>query len=153
VIKETRAAWVLGALSGWFAAGCVVTRSWSLIPFVIVGLYGLVDTDRLNVRLNRARTTEFQVGRDFSRFPAGRFKAEHGGHSGEALREVLIERLKSEPLIVNLDGTMGYSSAFLDEAFRGLWIDTDLRRLTLKSEDPSLVLEVEQLLQSPLRPT
>lgn len=61
------------------------------------------------------------VARDFSRDPGPRYKWQ-GRFSGEAFRkEWLVPALKQESqIIVDLDGTTGYGSSFLDEAFGGL---------------------------------
>ena len=62
---------------------------------------------------------------EFSHSPGGRFKV-HGPSSGEEYREeVLVPALKDaisadETLTVELDGTSGYGSSFLEEAFGGL---------------------------------
>lgn len=52
-IKEQRAAWALGLMTGWFLAGCWVTRSWELLPWALIGLYGLFDVKRANEKLRR----------------------------------------------------------------------------------------------------
>ena len=91
------------------------------------------------------------VARDFTRFPAGRYKR-NGATSGEAFRERFLEQqLKDgEHIVVDLDGTVGYGSSFLEEAFGGvvralrLPADVILQRLTLKSSDPAIVEEVKQ---------
>lgn len=63
--------------------------------------------------------------RDFAQSPGGRF-ADQGPSSGEDFREtVLVPALRGaiasgEALIVELDGTSGYGSSFLEEAFGGL---------------------------------
>ena len=61
------------------------------------------------------------IAKDFSRYPAGRFKSD-GDYSGEHFREdLLIPALESEnEIIIELDGTLGYSSAFFEEVFGGL---------------------------------
>lgn len=89
------------------------------------------------------------VAVDFTRFPAGRYR-EDGRFSGERFRdEFLIPALKKrEPFIVKLDGTMGYGSSFLEEAFGGLARaglnpKEVLALLELKSRDQSLVDEIE----------
>lgn len=61
------------------------------------------------------------IAKDFSRAPAGRYRSD-GPHSGEVFREeFLVPRLQeTDVLIVDMDGTDGYGSSFLDEAFGGL---------------------------------
>lgn len=60
---------------------------------------------------------------EFSEFPGPRYER-LGPNSGEKFRElVLLPALLAEhqeDVIVNLDGTAGYGSSFLEEAFGGL---------------------------------
>jgi len=91
-------------------------------------------------------TTELSVARDFSRFPAGRYLTD-GKHSGERFRAMLLPKLHSGPVRVLLDGTLGYGSSFLEEAFGGLvregfTVAQLHERLTLASSDASLVTEI-----------
>jgi len=89
------------------------------------------------------------IPKDFSQFPAGRFKA-HGDFSGEKFRDgILLNALKeAEKVSVHLDGAAGYGSSFLEEAFGGLirkhgYLEEDLkRRLEIISSDKSLIQEV-----------
>jgi len=90
------------------------------------------------------------VARDFSVTPGPRY-IKQGPHSGEKFRNsILLKSLKEcTRLEVDLDGTAGYGSSFIDEAFGGLVREngfnaTDLkRRLTIVSkEDPSLIHDV-----------
>lgn len=89
------------------------------------------------------------IAREFSRHPAGRYKSD-GPFSGEHCRKnYLVPRLrKGESLEVELDGTRGYGSSFLEEAFGGLvrvegFSASELRTLlVLKSNDPTLVDEI-----------
>lgn len=61
------------------------------------------------------------VSEDFSRTPAGRFP-DDGAYCGENFREHLLAPALREHDIVEviLDGTRGYGSSFLEEAFGGL---------------------------------
>lgn len=84
----------------------------------------------------------FSIAKDFSRFPAGRVKAD-GPCSGEHLREMVLARLQEGPLMVDFDGTAGFGSSFLQGAFQGLADETDVSRLYLTcTEDPTIVTEV-----------
>jgi hypothetical protein len=62
---------------------------------------------------------------DFTKSPGGRYVAD-GPYSGEWFRnEVLVPALRDasdrhEVTVVELDGTSGYGSSFLEEAFGGL---------------------------------
>lgn len=61
------------------------------------------------------------IAKDFSPYPAGRYKKD-GPFTGEGFRrQHLIKALKKyDTVTVNLDGTLGYGSSFLEEAFGGL---------------------------------
>lgn len=61
------------------------------------------------------------IAKDYSIYPAGRFRSD-GGHSGESFREDwLVPALnENRRVTVNFDGTEGYGSSFLEEAFGGL---------------------------------
>jgi STAS-like domain of unknown function (DUF4325) len=69
--------------------------------------------------------TIISVASDFSATPGGRFEKD-GEFSGEAFRNgVVMPLLKAslasgEKLHVDLDGTAGYATSFLEEAFGGL---------------------------------
>jgi hypothetical protein len=89
----------------------------------------------------------FSIARDFSPHPGPRF-ARQGKHSGEALRRKLLTVLDSAPgtVVIDLDGTKGIGSSFLDEAFGGLVRseqkskDDLLRRFKFRSRvDPSYI--------------
>ncbi len=93
---------------------------------------------------------DFQVARQFSRYPAGRFLSD-GPYSGQAFREKFLLPLlrKSGRLTVILDGAEGYGSSFLEEAFGGLvriegMTPSDLRlKLSIQSsEEPLLIDEI-----------
>lgn len=88
------------------------------------------------------------VGKQFSRFPAGRYRSD-GPASGEKFRdEVLIPLLKAHDLVtIELDDTLGYGSSFLEEAFGGAVragvAAADLgRKIELVTEDASLGREI-----------
>lgn len=89
------------------------------------------------------------VASDFSRYPAGRYKTD-GPDSGERFREdVLLPLLRSgEKFVIRLDGTLGYGSSFLEEAFGGLVRvhtippSTIRQFATFVSSDMSLVREI-----------
>lgn len=63
--------------------------------------------------------------RDFSRSPGGRFAAQGPASGEEYRRKILIPALDvairgGDTLTVELDGTSGYGSSFLEEAFGGI---------------------------------
>jgi len=61
------------------------------------------------------------IATDFSRYPAGRTRAD-GPYSGELFRTKMLEPALAagDHLVVNFDGARGYGSSFLEEAFGGL---------------------------------
>jgi hypothetical protein len=95
--------------------------------------------------------TAINVSTDFTRFPSGRFK-KNGSTSGEAFREQFLEKPISEgqKVVVVLDGTVGYGSSFLEEAFGGLVrklkvsADRVLSLMDFQASDTSLVDEIKQ---------
>lgn len=93
--------------------------------------------------------SHLSVANDFSKFPAGRFKQHHGDVAGDAFRELLTSKLRqNDSISVSLDGTMGFGSNWLEEAFGGLvskenfTIEELNKKLTVYAEDKSLVVEV-----------
>lgn len=92
----------------------------------------------------------------FSRFPGPRFKR-LGEHSGEAFREdVLLPAIKKHggDIVVDLDGTMGYGSSFLEECFGGLIragvepsIAISIANNLKSDEDESLKSEIQEYVQ------
>jgi hypothetical protein len=93
--------------------------------------------------------TRIVIASDFSKYPAGRFESD-GPFSGEAFRKkLLVPALKVGRVIVVLDGTLGYGSSFLEEAFGGLVRIEGFDAKSLKdkieivsADDPSLASEV-----------
>jgi hypothetical protein len=89
------------------------------------------------------------LGKSFSRFPAGRFRSD-GPNSGEKFRdEVLLPVLQQSnaPITIELDNALGYGSSFLEEAFgglvrKGIASDTLKSRFHFVSEDGALVAEI-----------
>lgn len=61
------------------------------------------------------------ISKDFSETPGGRHKSD-GPYTGEVFREKLLYPAlqKFDMVEVDLDGTLGYGSSFLEEAFGGL---------------------------------
>lgn len=89
---------------------------------------------------------------DFTRYPGGRYK-KISKFSGEEYRdEHLFPALKDgEVVIVELDGTVGYGSSFLDELFGGIVRKMHWRSVSdfdshilLRSKDRSFIDEVRQ---------
>jgi hypothetical protein len=94
------------------------------------------------------------VARHFSRFPAGRF-FDDGPFSGQAFREkFLVPALAAgQRFIVDLDGTAGFGSSFLEEAFGGLVrsgipANQVMALMDLKSSDESVIAEINDYIQN-----
>lgn len=89
------------------------------------------------------------IANQFTRFPAGRYR-EDGPFSGQRFREdFLMPALQRGGTVrVLLDGTMGFGSSFLEEAFAGLvraaGLDPDdlKDRLELVSRHQSVIDEI-----------
>jgi hypothetical protein len=66
-------------------------------------------------------TKIINVATEFSRAPGGRYYTD-GEASGQEFRERLLIPAYNEfdEIIIEMDGTRGYPSSFLDEAFGGL---------------------------------
>lgn len=98
------------------------------------------------------------VAKDFTRYPAGRYK-QNGDTSGQAFRERFLEDplRRGETVLVDFDGTIGYGSSFLEEAFGG--VVRTLKKpatyvrahLKFKSSDPSICEEVEEYIEDASR--
>lgn len=94
------------------------------------------------------------VARDFSPYPGPRY-VHQGPNSGEKFRKVLVKELrKGAHVLVDLDGTTGFGSSFLDEAFGGLIREegfrlAELKRMIrIKSDlDRSYKIEAEEAMQ------
>ena len=94
------------------------------------------------------------IARDFTPTPAGRYRTD-GDYSGERFRDdLLLPNLKeNHHVTVELDGTKGYGSSFLEESFGGLVRagvnkQTLKKNLSLKSSDSSLILEIEEYIDT-----
>lgn len=95
---------------------------------------------------------EVKVARDYRRIPGPRYIKE-GENSGELFRQtVLYPAFKKaleegKKLIVDLDGTSGYGTSFLEESFGGLIreekmsFETIMANLKLISEEEDYLIE------------
>jgi len=95
------------------------------------------------------------IGKDFSRTPGARHKSD-GPFSGEEFREKFLEKHfedknDSSPLRIILDGTEGYATSFLEEAFGGLARKYTKKRckkrLDFVSEDKLLIDEINDYIE------
>lgn len=99
--------------------------------------------------MSASQPTTINVARDYSRFPAGRFRTD-GPFSGERFRQEILEPAlhQADVIEVELDGVSGFGSSFLDEAFGGLVrahvvsSNDAARRIKLRATDESLITEI-----------
>ncbi len=99
--------------------------------------------------------------KNFSEFPGPR-KESIGPNSGERFRdEILYKAIKDSPgetFRIHLDGTAGYGSSFLEEAFGGL-VRLGVSEQTMRGiidnlvseEDPSLIVEVSEYIDDAIQ--
>lgn len=100
--------------------------------------------------------TTIAIAKEFSEYPAGRYRVD-GDFSGEVFRDdLLVPKLAQFDVVeINLDGSMGYGSSFLEEAFGGLVrlgkFSKEALRNKLKfhyAEDPLVIEEIWQYIDS-----
>lgn len=97
--------------------------------------------------------------RSFSITPGSRYKEEgKKAHSGEEFREEYLEpnfelaKKNNVKLIVNLDGTIGYGTSWLEEVFGGLarkvGKEQVLERIDfISEEEPYLIDDIKQYIK------
>jgi hypothetical protein len=101
------------------------------------------------------------VARDFSETPGPRYKHE-GDFSGELFMETLLQpryeraRAARAKLVVDLDGTEGYATSFLEQAFGGLArVFAQSEVLTtlefISNDEPYLVDEIRRYIRDARR--
>jgi len=99
----------------------------------------------------KLQVKNISVARDFSKFPGGRYYTD-GPFSGEQFRKEILEPAldEAETLFVDLNGTRGYGSSFLDEAFGGLVRERKVSandiatRIRFNSDDESYIEEIQE---------
>jgi len=93
------------------------------------------------------------IAKEFSRYPAGRYSGD-GPYCGEDFRDKFLKHSMSsnEQIVIELDGTRGYGSSFLEEAFGGLVrigyspkIINEL--ITFEASDDSLIEEIKEYIE------
>lgn len=101
---------------------------------------------------------KLKVAKDFSKTPGPRYVIE-GDYSGELFRKDVLWPKVSEticrglPLEIDLDGTAGYGTSFLEEAFGGLIRHHGLTAEQVRSikfvskEEPYLLEDIEEYIQ------
>lgn len=101
---------------------------------------------------------ELNVAKDYSKTPGPRYISE-GDFSGEEFRDTLLSNMVGlaisdhKKLVINLDGTAGYATSFLEESFGGLIrvknfnYDDIIRVLEIISEeDETLIQDIQKYL-------
>ena len=97
---------------------------------------------------------KINLGKEFGRYPAGRYLAD-GPYNGQKFREeFLIPALKGvdNEIEIDLSDARGLKSSFLEEAFGGLvrvgfTADDIVRRFKFVTRDPSLVDEIYEYIR------
>lgn len=97
---------------------------------------------------------KINLGKQFGRYPAGRYLAD-GPYNGQKFREeFLIPALKGgdDEIEIDLNDARGLKSSFLEEAFGGLVrvgfpSDDLIRRFKFVTHDPSLAEEIREYIQ------
>lgn len=91
------------------------------------------------------------IANDFTKYPGFRYKHLGKGSGEEFFTDHLIPAFTNYDVVtIELDGTNGYGSSFLDEAFGSLVRDLKIspvdlrRRLKLSSTDDSKIIEIWQ---------
>jgi len=95
------------------------------------------------------------IATDFAKLPVGRYPKD-GPFNGEKFRlEFLVPKLKDfDRVVVDLTGTLGAGSSFLDEAFGGLIRDEGFTvsqlegKLDIRSDDDSEVVQIWEYIRS-----
>lgn len=99
---------------------------------------------------------KINIAKNFSTIPLGRYPSD-SAYNGETFREkwLLPALKKNKPIEIVLDGTEGFGSSFLEEAFGGLvwkydYLPSDLlKKFTfISEEDPTLIDEIQHYINS-----
>jgi hypothetical protein len=102
---------------------------------------------------------KIKIATDFTTAPGPRYISE-GKYSGEQFRkDVLLPKVREAiskkcSLVVDLDGTSGYGTSFLEESFAGLIREEKLGLAALDSvltlvsaEEPDLLTEIREYME------
>lgn len=94
----------------------------------------------------------FNIAKEFSKYPGPRYK-EEGSYSGQELREDFLLNvvensiMGKKQLLIDLDGTRGYGTSFLEEVFGGLIRENNIdleefkKYITFKSDEEDYLIE------------
>jgi hypothetical protein len=91
---------------------------------------------------------KLSVAEDFSKFPSEGASSTSGASFRSIIRNCLNHN-PNAPIHINLDGTIGYASNWLEAAFGGLDLEYPNRIIILSSDD-SLIIETNQYLKDSL---
>lgn len=104
-------------------------------------------------------TLILKIKNDFSATPGPRYIVE-GEFSGELLRTTILIKIVNEAiqnkakLLIDLDGTAGYGTSFLEEAFGGLIREDKISYAKLKetldfksNEEPYLIDDIREYME------
>lgn len=92
---------------------------------------------------------------DFTEVPGARYRTDGEG-SGQEFREDYLEKYfennRNEKIVIDLDGTEGYATSFLEEAFGGLARKFTSREVTervsfISNEEPLLIKEIKRYIE------
>lgn len=101
------------------------------------------------------KCVKISIADDFSKYPGPRF-IKLGDWSGELFRNNYLvpelDKLGTEDILeINLDGTKGFGSSFLEECFGGLvrnGYKDKISQIEFKSDnDPSVILEIKSYIK------
>lgn len=99
---------------------------------------------------------KISIARDFTRTPGARYYAD-GPFSGQEFREKILEKAfnntENSEIEVDLSGTDGYPTSFLEEAFGGLvrkhgLIAVKSRMTFICNDDPFIIPEIEEYMNA-----
>ena len=100
---------------------------------------------------------KISIAKDFSIYPGGRTEQD-GPFSGKEFREKFLMPIfkTDEAVEIDFDGTRGYGSSFLEEAFgglirKGIKKERIQKQINLKSSKTSIILEVERYIKNAKR--
>ena len=109
-----------------------------------------------NFKFDKGHLSEVRinVARDFSPFTFSRFEKDADWSGEQFLRDYLIPAVKvGKNVIVELDGTRGYGSSWLEEVFGGVVREGyDPSAIVLVSEDEFLIGEINDYIANAHKP-